>query len=96
MRSLSSFNRGAKYLLCAIDVSPNMLRLNLYWKKRVKTVLHGFIERVKTVLHGFIEIVNEFKRKSSKLCFDQGRGFYNSSMEKSLDDNGVLMHLTHS
>ena len=35
MRSLSSFNRGVKYLLCIIDV--------LY---KVKTVLYDFVERV--------------------------------------------------
>ena len=32
----------------------------------------------------------------NKLCVDQGRQFYNSLMEKWLDDNDILMSLTHN
>ena len=50
----------------------------------------------KTVLHGFIEIVNESKRKQSKLWIDQGRDFYNRPMQKWVDNNDILMYLTNN
>ena len=50
----------------------------------------------KTILHSFIEIGNESKRNPNKLWVDQGREFYSSSMQKWLDDNDILMYLTHN
>ena len=52
--------------------------------------------QAKTVLHGFIEIVTESKRKPNKLWVDQGRHFYDSLMQKWLDDNDILMCSTHN
>ena len=49
MELLSSMNKNVKYILCVIDVLPNMYGLPLKDKKP------------KTVAHGFIEIVNESK-----------------------------------
>ena len=59
MESLSSINKNVKYILCVIDVLPNMHELPLKDKKP------------KTVAHGFIEIVNESKCKPNKLWVDQ-------------------------
>ena len=53
-------------------------------------------KKVKTVFHGFIEIVNESNRKPNKLCIDQRIHFYNSLMQKWLDDNDILMYSTHN
>ena len=52
-------------------------------------------KRTKTVLHGFIEIVNESKSKPYKLWVDQGKKFYNSFVQKWLD-NGTLMYSTYN
>ena len=71
MGSLSSENWDVKYLLCVADVSPNMLRLNL-WK----------IKKAKKALQVFVKIVNEHKRKTNKLWVDQEREFNNIPMEK--------------
>ena len=54
MRSLSSFNRGAKYLLCVADVLTKYA-----WVKKNK--------KSKTVLYDFIKIVNKPKSKPNKL-----------------------------
>lgn len=56
MESLSSFNRGVKYLLYTIDVFTEYA-----WVKLLKD------KTAKTVFHDFIEIVNEFKCNPNKL-----------------------------
>ena len=53
-------------------------------------------KKAKTVFHGFIEIVNKSNRKPNKLWVDQGRKFYNSPMQKWLDNNDILMYSTHN
>ena len=53
-------------------------------------------KKAKTVLNGFIRIVNKSKRKPNKLWVDQGREFYNSLIQKWLEDNNVLMYSTHN
>ena len=59
MESLSLKNRGAKYLLCMIDVFTKYV-----WVKSLKD---------KTVLNGFIKIVKESNSKPYKLWVDQGK-----------------------
>ena len=56
MESLSSFNRGVKYLLYAIDVFTEY-----GWVKLLKD------KTAKTVFHNFIETVNESACKPNKL-----------------------------
>ena len=53
-------------------------------------------KKAKTVLHGFIEIVNKFKCKPNKLLVDQGKEFYNSLIQKCLDDNNFVRYSTHN
>ena len=53
-------------------------------------------KKAKTVLRGFIEIVNKYKCKPNKLWIGQWKEFYNGFMQKWLDDNGILMYLTHN
>ena len=60
MESLSSKNRGAKYLFCVKDVFTKYA-----WVKPLKN------KENKTVLYGLAEIVNECKHKSSKLWFHE-------------------------
>ena len=48
-----------------------------------------------SLLNDFINIVNETKRKPSKLWVDQGREFCNSPMQKWLNDN-ILIYSTHN
>ena len=85
MGSLSSKNRGVKYLLCAIDVFTKYS-----WVKPLQD------KKPKTVLHGFTEIVNESKYKPHKLWVGQGRKFHNNLMQEWLDDNDILTYLTHN
>ena len=57
--SLSSKNRGVKYLLCVIDVFTKYA-----WVKPLKD------KKAKTVLNGPIEIVNKFKHEPNNLWVD--------------------------
>ena len=56
MGSLLSENRGAKYLLCVIDVFTKY-----FWLKHLKD------EKAEIVFHGFIKVANKYKCKSNKL-----------------------------
>ena len=85
MGSFCSKYRGAKYLSSVMDVFTKYV-----WVKPLKD------KKAKTVLHGFIEEVRESKRKPNKLCFDQGKEFYNSFIQKYLDDNDILMNSSHN
>ena len=71
--------------MCVIDVLTKYA-----WVKPLKD------KKIKTVLHGFIGIVNESMHKPNKSWVDQGRKFYNNLMQKWLDDNEILMYLTHN
>ena len=84
MKSLSSKNKNAKYLLCVIHVFTNSA-----WVKPLKD------KKGKTVVNAFIEIVKKFNCKPNKLCIDQEREFYNRRMQGWLDNN-VLMYSTHN
>ena len=83
MGSLSFKNRSVKYLICVIDVF-----VKYTWVKPLKH------EIAKTVLHGFVEVVNKSNRKPNISWVDQGKEFYNSFIQKWLDDNDILMHST--
>ena len=60
------------------------------WVKPLKN------KKGKTVLNAFIEIVNESNSKPNKLWVDKGREFYNKLTQESLDNNDILMYLTHN
>ena len=82
---MSSNNRNAKYLLCAIDVFTKYT-----WVKPIKD------KKGKTFLNTVIEIVNEFNYKPNKLWVDQGREFYEKLMQEWLDNNKTLMYSTYN
>ena len=69
MQSLSKYNKGNKYLLCAIDM----------FSKHVWFVpLKG--KKVVSIVNAFQEIISE-GRKPNKIWVDQGSEFYNNSFK---------------
>ena len=74
-------NQGAEYLLYVINIF-----IKYAWVKPFKD------KKVETVLHGFIGIITESKHRSNKLLADQVKEFYDSLMQKWLDDSDTLMH----
>ena len=72
-------------MLCVIDVFSKYVSIKALKDKKAKTVLHGFAE-----------IVNKSKRKPNKLLVYQRKEFYNSPMQKWLDNNDTLMYSTYN
>ena len=62
----------------------------MLWIKEVKG------KKLKKVLNDFIKIVSKSKRQPNRLWVNQGREFYNSPLQKWLDDNEILMYSTYS
>ena len=76
MQLLSKFNKGIKYLLCAIDLfSKYAFVVPLKDKKGIRSV------------NAFQSILNKSKRKPNKIWVDKCSEFYNASFKKWLQDN---------
>ena len=83
MQLISKYNKGIRYLFCAIDLfSKYAWVVPLKDKKGI------------TIVTAFQSILNSSKRKPSKICVDQGSEFYNSSFQKWLKDNDIEMYST--
>ena len=84
MQSLSKYNKGIKYLLCAFDLfSKYAWVVSLKDKKGV------------TIANAFQKIISE-GRKPNKRWFDQGSEFYNNYFRDFLKINNIEMYSTHN
>ena len=66
MQSLSKFNKGFKYLLCAIDLFSKYA-----WVIPIKD------KKGISIVNAFKKIVSKGKRKPNEIWVDQGSEFYN-------------------
>ena len=78
MQSLNQYNKGIKYLLCAIDLFSKYAWLFL-WKTKEEVVL---------LMH--FKISNG--RKPNKVWVDQGGEFYNNLFKRFLKTNNIEMY----
>ena len=84
MQSLSKYNKGIKYLLCAIDLlSKYELVVPLKDKKETSNV------------NGFQKIISE-RRKLNKIWFDQGSELYNNSFKNFLKTYNIEIYSTYN
>ena len=84
MQSLSKYNKGIKYLLCAIDLFSKYVRVvPIKDKKRT------------SIVNAFKKIISE-KRKSNKIWVDQDSEFYNKSFKDFLKINNIEMYSTYN
>ena len=70
MQSLGKYNKGIKYLLCAIDFFSK----NLFWVVLLKD------KRGISIVNAFQKIISK-GRKPNKIWVDQGSEFYNKSFK---------------
>ena len=85
MQLISKYNKGVRYLLCAIDLfSKYAFVVSLKDKKGT------------TIANAFQSILDNSKRKPNKIWVDQGSEFYNTHFKKWLKDNNIEMYSTHS
>ena len=83
MQSLSKYNEGIKYLLCAIDLFSKYA-----W------VVHIKRKKGTSIANAFKKIIS--KRKTNKIWVDQGSEFYNNSFKDFLKINNIEMYSTYS
>ena len=85
MQLKNKFNKGFRFLLCAIDIfSKYAWVVPLKDKKGI------------TINNAFQKTLKESNRKPKKIWVDKGGEFYNSSVKKWLKDNDIEMHLIHN
>ena len=84
MQSLNKYNKGTKYLLCAIDLFSKYA-----WLIPVKD------KRGASIVNGFQKIISK-GRKPNKIWVDQGSEFYNNSFKDFLKINNIEMYSTYN
>ena len=85
MQLISKFNKGFRFLLCAIDIfSKYAWVVPLKDKKGV------------SIVDALQKILDKSGRKPKKIWVDKGSGFYNNSFEKWLKDNDIEMCSIHN
>ena len=83
MQSLSKYNKGIKYLLCAIDLFSKYA-----WVVPLKD------KRGISIVNAFQKIIS--KRKPNKIWVDQGGEFYNKFLKRFLKINNIEMYSTYN
>ena len=81
MQSLSRYNKGFKYLLCAIDLFSNYA-----WVIPIKD------KKGTSIVNACKKIIS--KRKPNKIWVDQGSEFCNNTFKNYLKINNIEMHST--
>ena len=84
MQSLSKYNKGIKYLLCAID-----LFIKYPWDVHLKD------KRGITMVNAFQKIISK-GRKTNKIWVDQGSEFYSNLFKWFLKINNIEMYSKYS
>ena len=82
MQSLSKYNKGIKYLLCAIDLFSKYA-----WVIPLKD------KKGTSIVNAFQKIISK-GRKPNKIWVDQGSEFYNQSFRDFLKINNIELYST--
>ena len=85
MQSLSKFNKGFKYLLCAIDLFRKYA-----WVIPIKD------KKGTSIVDAFKKIISEGQRKQNKIWVSQGSEFYDNSFKDFLKKNNIEMYSTYN
>ena len=80
MQSLNKYNKGNKYLLCAIDLFSKHA-----WVVPIKD------KKGTSIVNAFQKIISE-GRKPNKICIGQGSEFYNNSFKDFLITLKCIRH----
>ena len=85
MQLISKFNKGFRFLLCAIDIFIKYAWIvPLNDKKGI------------TITNSLQKILKESNRRPNKTWIDKESEFYNSSFKKWLKDDDIEMYLIHN
>ena len=83
MQSLSKYNKGIKYLLCAIDLFSKYA-----WIVPIKD------KKGSSIVNAFKKILSNLNRKPNKISVDQGSEFYNNILKDFVKINYIEMYST--
>ena len=81
MQSLSKYNKGIKYLLCAIDLFSRYAWVIPLKDRKGISIVNAFQKNLK-----------ESNRKPNKIWIDQGSEFYDNSFKDFLKINSIEMN----
>ena len=81
MQLISKYNKGIRYLLCAIDL----------FRKHAFVVLLKDKKRT-TIVNTIQTILDKSKRKPNKIWVDRGSEFYNTHFKKWVKDGNIEMY----
>ena len=84
MQSLSKYNKGIKYLLCAIDLYSKYV-----WVVPLKD------KRGITIVNAFQKIISK-EHKPNKILVDKGGKFYNKLFKRFLKINNIENYSTYN
>ena len=84
MQSLSKYNKGIRYLLCATDVFSKYA-----WVVPLKN------KRGISIVNVFQKIISK-GRKTNKIWVDQGGEFYNNLFKRFLGNSSIEMYSTYN
>ena len=85
MQLISKFNKGFRFLLCAVDIFSKYA-----WVVPLKD------KKGLSIVDAFHKILDDSNRKPNKVRVDKGSKFYNSSFKKLLKDNDIEMYSIHN
>ena len=85
MLLINKFNKGFRFLLCAIGVYSKYAWVILLKDKK------GI-----TFTNAFQKILDESKSKTKKIWADKGSEFHDRSMKSWLEKNAIEMYSTHN
>ena len=84
MQSLSKYNKGIKYLLCADNLFSKYAWVVLLIDKRRIYIVNAF------------QKIFSKGRKPNKICVDQGSEFYNNFFKRFLKINNIEMYSAYN
>ena len=80
MQLISRFNKGFRFLMCAIDIF-----IKYAWVIPLKD------KKGASIVNAFQKLLDDSAHKPNKIWVDKGSEFYNSSFKKCSKDNDIEM-----
>ena len=85
MQLISKYNKGIRYILCAIDIF-----------RRYAWVIPLKNKKGESIAEGFKKIVDDSNRKPNKIWVDHGSEFYNNKFKSFLKKKYIEMYSTYN
>ena len=92
MQSLSKYNKGTKYLLCAIDLFSKYACVVPIKDKKGVSIANA----LQKIISEGSKAESKGRRKPNKIWVDQGSEFYNNSFKDFFKINNVEMYSTYN